>query len=107
LCTDTARVAAESWRQISYPRVVAQAVCRVQSQVRSCEICGGQSGTGTDSLQVLPFPLPVLIPSAAPYSSVIRSWYNSGSSLTPSHEVIKARYLICNKSEPRILFFKD
>jgi hypothetical protein len=51
-------------------RAIAQAVSRwlptaaawVRSQVRSCGICGGQSGF----LQVLLFPPPILIPPTAP-----------------------------------------
>jgi hypothetical protein len=53
-------------------RAIAQAVsrwlptaaARVQSQVKSCGICGGQSGPGF--LRVLWFPLPILIPPTAP-----------------------------------------
>jgi hypothetical protein len=37
-------------------------------KVRSCGICRGQSGTGAGFLRVLPFPLP-LIPPTAPQSS--------------------------------------
>jgi hypothetical protein len=57
-------------------RVPAEAVSRwlptaaalVRAQVRSCGICGGQSGTGIDFLRVLRLPLP-LIPPALPHSS--------------------------------------
>jgi hypothetical protein len=65
-------------------RAIAQAVshrfptaaARVLSQVNSCRICGGHSGTGIGLFQVLRFPLPILIPPKAPYSSLIRGWYN-------------------------------
>jgi hypothetical protein len=79
-------------------RAIAQAVSRrlptsaawVRSQVRSCGVCGGQSGTRAGFPRVLRFPL---IPPTAPQSSssIIRGWYNrptvadvpSGLSLTP------------------------
>jgi hypothetical protein len=65
-------------------RTTAQAVsrwlptsaARVRSQVRSCGICGGQSSNGAGFLRVVRFPLPILIPPNAPYSSIIRGWYN-------------------------------
>jgi hypothetical protein len=69
-----------------YGRAIAQAVSRrfptaasrVRAHVRSCGICGGQSGTGADFLRVLQFPLPILIPPTAPHSSsIIRGWYNT------------------------------
>jgi hypothetical protein len=50
-------------------RAIAQAVsrwlptaaARVNSQVRSCGICGGGSDAGADFLRVFCFPLPILI----------------------------------------------
>jgi hypothetical protein len=49
---------------------IAQAVSRwlpkAAARVRSCGICGGQSGNGAGFLRVLRFPLPVLIPPIAP-----------------------------------------
>jgi hypothetical protein len=66
--------------------VIAQAVsrrlpttaARVPAQVRSCGICGGQSGTRAALLRVLRFPLPIIITSTAPHSSsIIRGWYNT------------------------------
>jgi hypothetical protein len=46
------------------------AAARVLFQVRSCGICSGQSDTGAGFLRVLRFPLPILIPSTAPHSSL-------------------------------------
>jgi hypothetical protein len=57
-------------------RKLPTAVVWVQAQVRSCAICGGQSGTGAGFLQVLQFPLPIRIPPIAPQSlSIICGWY--------------------------------
>jgi hypothetical protein len=50
-------------------RQVPTAAARVRAHVRSCGICGGQIGTGAGFLRVLRFPLPMLIPAAAPHSS--------------------------------------
>jgi hypothetical protein len=68
--------------------VIAQAVshilpteaARVRSQVNSREIYGGQNSTGAGFLRVLRFPLTILIPPIAPYSSIIWGWYNSSIS---------------------------
>jgi hypothetical protein len=58
-------------------RRLPNAAVRVRAQVRSCGICGGQSGIGAGFPRVLPFPLPILIPPIAPdSSSIIRGWYN-------------------------------
>jgi hypothetical protein len=65
-------------------RAIAQAVMRrlptagalFCAQVRSCGVCGRQSGAGAGILRVLRFPLPILIPPTAPHSSssLIRGW---------------------------------
>jgi hypothetical protein len=65
----------------------------VQVQIRSCGICGEQSGTGAGFLRVLRFPLPIPSSPIAPQSpsAIIRGWLNrpivaavpSGLSLTP------------------------
>jgi trimethylamine:corrinoid methyltransferase-like protein len=64
----------------------------------SCGVCGGQSGARAGFLQVLRFPLPILIPPAAPYSSSITragtigqlvAEVPSGLSLTPLRKLKK------------------
>jgi hypothetical protein len=66
-------------------RAIAQAVSRwlptaaawVRARVRSCGICGEQSGTGAAFLRILRFPLPILTPPTAPHSSsIVRGWYS-------------------------------
>jgi hypothetical protein len=53
------------------------AAARGTAQVRSCRICGGQSGTGAGFLRVLRLPQPIFIPPIAPHSLfIIRGWYN-------------------------------
>jgi hypothetical protein len=58
-------------------RRLPTAAARVRAQVRSCVIRGGQSGTGTEFLRVLRFPLSIPIPPTAQHSSsIIRGWHN-------------------------------
>jgi hypothetical protein len=67
-------------------RAIAEAVShwlptvagRVRAQVRSCGICGGQSGAGAGFLRVLRFPLPIFIAPVAlqSSSSIIWGLYN-------------------------------
>jgi hypothetical protein len=72
-------------RSCALGRAIAQAVsrwlptaeARVRIQVKSCGLCGEQSGNGAGFLRVHRFPLPILIPPTAPHSSsIIRRWYN-------------------------------
>jgi hypothetical protein len=65
------------YKELSPDPASDYAAARARSQVRSCGICAGQSGTGAGFLRVLRFPLPILIPPTTPHSSaVIRGWYN-------------------------------
>jgi hypothetical protein len=49
-------------------RRLPTAPVRVRAQVRSCGICGGQTGIGARFPRVLRFPLPIFIPPIAPQS---------------------------------------
>jgi hypothetical protein len=46
--------------------------------LKSCGICGGQSGAGAGFLRVLRFPLPIFVPPISPQSPlpIIRGWNN-------------------------------
>jgi hypothetical protein len=57
----------------SVSRRLFTAAVWVRSQVRSCEISGGQSGTEVGFLRVLRFPLPIIIPPTIPLSVIILS----------------------------------
>jgi hypothetical protein len=57
-------------------RRLTTTAARARTRVWSCEICGGQSGTGAGFLRVLRFPLPVRIPPATSQSSSVWGWYS-------------------------------
>jgi hypothetical protein len=76
------------------------AAARVRTQARLRGICDGQSGTVAGFLQVLRFPLSILIPPIASHSSSspgagtigqIVADVPSGLSLTPPEETKKER----------------
>jgi hypothetical protein len=52
------------------------AVTLVRAQFGSCGVCGKQSGSRASFLQLLRFPMPILIPLTSPHSSIIRGQYN-------------------------------
>jgi hypothetical protein len=97
---------------LSYQRrAIAQAVSRwlpsrrlVRVQVRSCGICGGQSGIGARFLRILRFLLPILIPptlhihhhlsSGAGTIGQLLADVPSGLSLTPPQETKKTNNII-------------
>jgi hypothetical protein len=70
------------YTKYSYCPRLPTTAARVRARVRSCGICGGQSGTGASFLIVLRFPLPIRIPPIASQSppSIILGWYNRPSS---------------------------
>jgi hypothetical protein len=49
-------------------------ITRVRARVRSCGVCGRQSGIRTGFLLVLLFPLPSIPPTAPHSSIIIRGW---------------------------------
>jgi hypothetical protein len=53
---------------------ISIAEARVRSQMRSCAIIGIHSVAGAGFLQVLRFPLPILILPNSPYILIILSW---------------------------------
>jgi hypothetical protein len=59
-------------------RRLPTAAARIRAQVRSCEVCRGQSGAGAGFLRVFRFHLPILISQTIPHSLsfIIRDWYN-------------------------------
>jgi hypothetical protein len=59
---------------------VSNEAALVLSQITSRGICGGRSDTEAGFLPVFLFPLLILIPRTAPYSPVIRGWYNRPTS---------------------------
>jgi hypothetical protein len=62
-------------------RWLPTAAARVRARVRLCGICGGRNGTRAGFLRVLPFPLPIITPTAQrSSSSIIRGWYNRPNS---------------------------
>jgi hypothetical protein len=55
---------------------ISTATARVRFQVNSCGIVVDKVQLREDFLRVLRSLLPILIPPNAPFSSIIRGWYN-------------------------------
>jgi hypothetical protein len=80
-CTELKRtVTTVNWRAVAQTvscRLLT-AAARVEAQVGSCGVFGGQRGSGAGFLRLFQFPLPILITPIAPQSSssIIWGWYN-------------------------------
>jgi hypothetical protein len=89
---------------------LCSAAAPVRAQVRSCQICGGQSGTGVGLLRVLRFSLPILIPPTAPHSSsIIQGWCNRPvcgrrTKWTQSHPKLFMLPILIIQNEVAVLF---
>jgi hypothetical protein len=61
---------------LAVSRRLPTAAARVRAWIKSCGICGGQSGNGAGFLRVLRFPMPHIPPTASHSSSsiIIRDW---------------------------------
>jgi hypothetical protein len=70
---------------------------RVRARVKSCNVCGGQSGTGAGFLRVLRFVLPLIHPTncSTIITIITQGWYsrpingrsNSGLGSTPAPQI--------------------
>jgi hypothetical protein len=74
-------------------RLVSNAAARVRSQVKSCGICGVQSGTGVGFHRLRRFPLPILVPEMS--TMHVSSWTVAKGQLVtdvPSGHTITSPY---------------
>jgi hypothetical protein len=72
-------------------RRLLTAVARARAQVKSCGICGGQSGIGVGIPQVLRVSPTILIPLTAQHSYIDQGWYNRS---------VSGRRTKCTQSHP-------
>jgi hypothetical protein len=64
---------AETFAGYSYSHDLMLSEPRVRCHVRSCVICGGQSGNEVGFLRILRLLFQLLIPQTAPYLLIIQS----------------------------------
>jgi hypothetical protein len=82
---------------------LSTAVVPVRAQVRSCGICGEQSGIGAGFVRIIRFPLPILIPTVSHSSGTgiigrqIVAGVPRGLSLTPPQETKEKRDIFSKK----------
>jgi hypothetical protein len=109
---DRSQFANKRWSITARDRPLVAGLPTAAAHIRSCGICGEQSGTGASFLWVLRFPLP-LIPLSAPHSSssIIRDWYSyirrnsgSGTDWTQSHPTHKKLTNVQRFTDTSILF---
>jgi hypothetical protein len=60
----------------SVSRRLPTTAARVRARVKSCGVCGWQSGTGVVVLRVIRLLVPSSLPIPSQSSSIIRGWYS-------------------------------
>jgi hypothetical protein len=87
LWTRPKREFADKNKKSSSALMKRDAAAQIRARVKSCGICGGQSGTGVGILWVLRSLLPIIISPTVPRSSIIIWGWHKGPNIVVKYQV--------------------